>query len=438
MRSAATANSQSDSDRDELAPVTTPTGLSLPFDAYLSAVRPAYQPIVDLVTGDVVAFEALARWPELPGATPDRVFSAARAEGRLAELDWACRAASLNGALEANLGFEHVLFVNVEPETLGSEPPEAAAEIVEHAHHDLRVMWELTERSLTHRPAELLRLVAAARANGWGIALDDVGAEPASLALLPFLAPDVVKLDMALIRHRPNPDQAAIMTAVMAHAERTGAIILAEGIETVAHLDQALALGARLGQGWLFAKPGPLRATAAPRRRLEMHVPETRVDVSPFDVVAGSGRLGFGRKALLIDLSHHLERFAAGLITPPVVLGAFQTADRFTPATATRYTRLGATCPLVAAFGVGLGPAPAPGVFGADLAPTDPLCGEWTVTVVGPHFAGALIARDLGDDGPDLDRRFEFAVTHDRDLVLRAARSMMARITSQQSGDGAG
>jgi EAL domain-containing protein (putative c-di-GMP-specific phosphodiesterase class I) len=402
-----------------------------PLDAYLShRLRPSYQPIVDLASREVVAFEALARWPDLPDISPEEVFAAARAEGRVVELDWACRVASLRGALDSNFGAEHVLFINVEPDTLGSAPPAGSGVVLDFARQRLRVVLELTERSLATRPAELLRLVEWARSNGWGIALDDVGAEPASLAMLPFLAPDVVKLDMTLIRHRPTSDQAAIMTAVMAHSERTGAVILAEGIEDLAHLDQALALGARLGQGWLFGRPGALQRSSALAQRLEMTEPATRVDPSSFAVVAGSGQLRVGRKGLLIDLSHHLERHAHSLATPPVVIGAFQTADRFTRATALRYARLATVCPLVAALGVGLGPSPAPGVHGADLAKSDPMCAEWSVAVVGSHFAGALVARDLGDDGPDLDRRYEFAVTHDRDLVLRVALSMMSRITS--------
>ena len=64
------------------------------------------------------------------------------------------------------------------------------------------------------------------------VALDDVGAEEGSLALLPFLRPDVVKLDMSLVRGVPRDAAATITAAVRAYAERTGAVILAEGIET--------------------------------------------------------------------------------------------------------------------------------------------------------------------------------------------------------------
>lgn len=179
----------------------TPPGVAAPlestFDQFVSrrSLQAAYQPIVELASETVVGFEALARWPTLAGATPDVVFAAARKCGRTAELDWACRLAALEGALDFGLGREHALFVNVEPAGLGAVEPENAGATNDAAQRGLRVVLELTERSLARNPAELLRVVGLARDRDWGIALDDVGAEPESLALLPFLAPDVVKLD---------------------------------------------------------------------------------------------------------------------------------------------------------------------------------------------------------------------------------------------------
>lgn len=392
-------------------------------------IRPAFQPIADLATREVVAFEALARWPDLPDAGPDAVFAAARMQGRTAELDWACRLAALETALDFGLGRDHMLFVNVEPETLGSPGPPRTSAILATAGERLRVMLELTERSLARRPADLLRLVEWARQHGWGIALDDVGAEPASLALLPFLAPDVVKLDMALVRQRPDADQAAIMAAVMAHSERSGAVILAEGIETSAHLDQALALGATLGQGWSIGRPGPLARMPAPSRCIGLADRLPPVSPTPFSTVEQHPGLRIGRKGLLLDLSLHIETQGRHLDQAPVVLSAFQTGERFTPATTVRYRRLAGRCPLVGALGVGLSIDPVLGVHSVSLTADDPLAQEWTVTTIGPHYAAALVARDLGDTGPDHERRFEFVVTHDREIVLAAARSLMSRLT---------
>ena len=71
---------------------------------------------------------------------------------------------------------------------------------------------------------------------------------------------------------------------------------------------------------------------------------------------------------------------------------------------------------------------PAPGVRGAALDPDDPLYGEWTVVVLGPHFAAALCAKDRFETGPRLERLFDFALTYDRDLVIEAAAALMRRV----------
>jgi hypothetical protein len=88
------------------------------------AVRSLFQPIVELDTGRVVAYEALARGPQGPLERPDHLFAAARAAGRLTELDAACRSAALTGALAAGLVTPLTLFVNVEPEVLDRTPME--------------------------------------------------------------------------------------------------------------------------------------------------------------------------------------------------------------------------------------------------------------------------------------------------------------------------
>jgi DICT domain-containing protein len=67
-------------------------------------------------------------------------------------------------------------------------------------------------------------------------------------------------------------------------------------------------------------------------------------------------------------------------------------------------------------------------VLGGRLPVSDVLRGEWDVIVIGPQYAAALVARDLGDGGPDRDRRFDAVITHDRDLVIRAAQSLVARL----------
>ena len=286
---------------------------------------------------------------------------------------------------------------------------------------------------MLERPAELLRAVHDLRASGCAIALDDVGAVPDSLSLLSLIAPDVIKLDLSLIQRWPDIRQAAIVAAVAAYSERTEATILAEGIETEVHLAQALSLGASLGQGWFFSRAEPLGDLRPPTNIFNICRPSPDTLLTPFSGVDPS-LVRVGPKGFLLGLSHHLESQGITLSTPPVVIGAFQEARHLTEYTALRYERLAARCPLVAAVGIGLPAEPIPGVRGVSLPIDDPLKGEWVVAVIGTHFTGALIAKDLGDSGPDRDRRFAFTLTHDAVAVLAAARSILQRVDPTRSG----
>ena len=402
-------------------------------------IRSVYQPIVELSSGDVVAYEALARGPAGPMQSPDVLFAAARAEGLLSELDEACRAAAVQGAIDRTLLAPLTIFVNVEPEILDEAPLTELLSIAKRTPGELRIMLEITERALAARPAELLRTIGRVRALGWGIALDDVGAEPASLAFMSLLRPDVVKLDMSLIQDQPTRQIAEVMNAVNSYAELGGALILAEGIETEAHLDTAAALGATLAQGWYFGRPtaepvpqlgsmGLLLPPARPTGTKHAGEPESEA-VSPFDCLPAGTVPRRARKRLLIELSKHLEREAMRLGESCVVASCFQYHHHFTPATALRYRDLVERTGFVAALGAGLTVEPVPGLRGASLADDDPIIGEWDVVVLSPHFSAALLARDLGDTGPEMERRYEYTLTYQRATVIAAAHQLLLRVT---------
>lgn len=387
------------------------------------------QPIVELSTGAVVGYEALARGPHGPLATPDAMFAAARAQGHLAALDMECRRAALRAAVEHGVTSPQWLFVNVEPEILEQAPMEDLLAIADGAPHGLQIVLELTERSLGSRPAEMLRTVARLRSAGWRIALDDVGADDVSLAFMPLLRPEVVKLDLRLVQQRPTPEITAITMAVNAYAESAGAVVLAEGIETQEHVLLARALGARLGQGWLYGRP---RSGLAQERKTSiLDLPSSSPSApsrSPFACLPPGTSTRRSTKPLLIEMSKHLERAAITHGGTCLVLSTFQHAIFFTPATKERYRALAAAVGFVAALGEGLAGSPVEGVRGADLDVLDPVLGEWDVVVLAPHFAAALLARDLGEQGPDHDRTFEFAVTFDRDAVISAAHGLLSRV----------
>ena len=400
-----------------------------------SAVHSVFQPIVELDTGRVVAYEALARGPAGPLSTPEALFAAARAAGRLAELDHACRRAAVEGALERGLLAPLTLFVNVEPEVLDTAPLEDLLAIARDCPGELRIVLEITERALAARPAELLRTVDRVRVLGWRLALDDVGAEPASLAFMPLIRPDVVKLDLRLVQDRPDRAVAEIMNAVNSYAEQSGALVLAEGIETEAHLEFARALGATLGQGWLLGRPGPGANPAYVVGELDLPaalpVVASGALQSPFACLPGSVPLRRSRKALLIELSKQLEREALRLGDTCIVAATFQQARHFTASTRARYAALVAATGFVCALGEDLPQEPIPGVRGAALAADDPVRSEWDLVVLSPHYSVALLARDLGDGGEDMDRRFEYALTYQRDTVVRAAHELLSRVVAR-------
>jgi hypothetical protein len=315
-------------------------------------------------------------------------------------------------------------------QAVDAPPPPEHRELVREANGRLGAVLELTEQAIATRPAQMLEMVDRLRAAGPSIALDDVGAVSRSLALMPLIAPDVVKLDMRLVQDGPDAKLAAVANAVSAEAERTGAAIIAEGIETPGHVAIALALGADYGQGWLYGRPGPLpedlpvpAQALGSRRVTPINDPRT-----PFEIVAAARETRQGQKSLLLTISRQLERQAALQGESTILIAAFQEARHFTRETSESYRALASGLAFVAAIGNGIPAAPSPGIRGGDLAPESALVREWNVTVVAPHFAAAFVGRDLGDTGEDAQRRFDFAITYDRELAIQAARALMREI----------
>lgn len=398
-------------------------------------LRMLFQPIVELEGRRAVGFEALARGPVGSALErPDDLFAEARRRGLLSDLDWACRSAAVLQARAAGLRRPLALFVNVEPDAIVRRPADAGlVDTWESTRSEFSIVLEVTERALLDRPAELLRDLELARESGCRIAVDDVGADPRSLALMPFLYPDVIKLDLRLVQQHPGREVARIVNAVRAEAERSGAQILAEGVESERHLEMAYALGATLGQGYLFGRPGPLDPTR-PAALLQSHrPPRLNVPNTPFELIGANIRSRISRKPLLIAISKQLEAEAAEIGETATVTAAFQEARFFTERTRRRYVELAGTTAFVAALGQGMTSEPAAGVRGIDLAAGDPLRGEWTIAVVAPHFAACLSARDLGDRGPELERRFEYSLTFDRQLAIAAADSLLQRVTTAEA-----
>jgi hypothetical protein len=334
--------------------------------------------------------------------------------------------------MEAGLAAPFTLFCNMEPEAIDSAPPFDLRDVWERAKQEVRVMTEITERAMTLRPAELLSTAGGIRDAGWGIALDDVGAEPASLALMPFLDPDVIKLDLRLIQDTPTEDLAEVINAVNAEAERSNLTILSEGIETEQHERTSLAFGATLGQGWLYGRPAPLpnplpEATKSVQllgRKLGAR--QARVS----RIVGTMQSIRTGTKPILHSMSRHLETQARSLGETAVLLAIFEDAQFFAGQTKARYEQLARDIAFVGVIGPGMPPVPGDGVRGANIDANDELFDEWGIAVISPHFAAAFVARPAGNRSlPDAQRQFQFALTYNREYVIETARNMMSKIT---------
>ena len=231
-----------------LAPVT-----SFAARAALGAIDsmvPCFQTVVALHTSEVVGVEALARWPTVKGADPAEVFALARSRGVVSDIDFACRSAAVKAAQSAGLTDSLALYLNFEPSGIVDD---ACTEVhLDSLVCEANVVLEITERGLDVHPDRLRAMVRSARRRGFAIALDDVGSNSATLEALSVVEPDIVKLDAAIVRRPTTLHTARPGFAVRRYVASTGAVLLAEGIESERDHDRALKLGATLGQGWLF------------------------------------------------------------------------------------------------------------------------------------------------------------------------------------------
>lgn len=229
----------------------------------IDSMVPCFQPVVDLGTGSVVGIEALARWPTVENVNPAEVFALARSSGIVSDIDFACRKAAIREACSIELTAGLALYLNYEPS--GISDPELTEIHLDALECGLDVVLEITERGLGTNPEQLRSMVRSARRRGFSIALDDVGSNAATLEALSVVEPDIVKLDSHLVRHPHSFRSLRAKSAVRRYVAATGAVVLAEGIESELDRRRAVRLGATLGQGWLFGRATTSRDLSLPR-----------------------------------------------------------------------------------------------------------------------------------------------------------------------------
>jgi EAL domain-containing protein (putative c-di-GMP-specific phosphodiesterase class I) len=216
----------------------------------------AWQPIVEVASGEVVAAEALARFPERAPTPTVEVFAQARAAGVGPALEAACLQIVL--AARERLPPGVLASVNVSPTALCD--PLVRATWPE----DLSgVLVELTEQAASEDVA-IDGAVAELRHRGAQLAVDDASTGYAGLLRLARLRPDVVKLDRDLVAGSEDKvDQRAVIEALVSLAHRIGARVIGEGVESLDDLIQLAALGVDQAQGWAIAPPAATLADVA-------------------------------------------------------------------------------------------------------------------------------------------------------------------------------
>jgi EAL domain-containing protein (putative c-di-GMP-specific phosphodiesterase class I) len=398
-------------------------------------VRAEFQPVVRIDGGEAVGFEAFARCDQRAFAGPRQMYAAARDAGLSAQLDQVVHAAAYRSALEAKLHPSQSVFVNADLTELGLPVPKDLADVHAQAAARLRLFIDVSEGQISRDPAAALAGLAHIRAAGWGVSWDNAGTNPDSMALMPLVRPDVIKIDMSVIQDSTHPIAARLVNTAYAYAERTGAALLAAGIETTEHVAIAQGLGARLGQGYLFGRPGALPGNAArtPSGAITL-IPELSPNDpadTPFQVYQQAHEPAGGSLATLSAFARHIESRCAMDPEPPVLLACLPQA------------RLASGSPLAmlemiarnTSFAAALLPAApehaVPRVRLTALAADDPIRREWALAVLGPHFAVLLTAERADEAADDVLR---VGLTYHRDTVLRAARCLLARTHPDPAG----
>jgi EAL domain-containing protein (putative c-di-GMP-specific phosphodiesterase class I) len=228
-------------------------GLEASFDSALESLWMAFQPILRASDRSVFGYEALLRTEEPTLIRPPLVVDAAERLNALPRLGRRVRA--LAAAAMAQATPDACLFLNLHPADLADDELFLSAAPLSQLAS--RVVLEVTERAAIEEVDDVERRVHELRQRGFRIAVDDLGAGYAGLSSFALLEPEIVKLDLSLLRDiDQSPVKQKLVASMTALCKDMGFLVVAEGIETAAERDCVVSLGCDLLQGFLFARPG--------------------------------------------------------------------------------------------------------------------------------------------------------------------------------------
>ncbi|MEA1079389.1 EAL domain-containing protein [Marinobacter sp. ASW11-75] len=215
----------------------------------------AFQPIVDVVNRSVYAYEALVRGLEGEGAMS--VLEQVNERNRYT-FDQVCRVKAVK--LAARLGMESRLSINFMPNAVYQAEYCIRTTLAAAKTYDFdtrKIIFELTENEKLASVEHLVSIIEAYKEMGFATAIDDFGAGYSRFNIMIASPPDILKLDMGLIRGiHDNPNKQAVVSGIITMMNHLGGRIVAEGVETKQEYFWLRSQGINLYQGYLFAKPG--------------------------------------------------------------------------------------------------------------------------------------------------------------------------------------
>lgn len=226
-----------------------------------SRITPVFQPIFELATGRVRAFEALSWGPAGSGfETGETLFAFAERADLLLPLERVCRRRILEEAGGIVPG--QLLFVNLSPAAASDDEflqGTFERQVREKGFEPSGIVVEITERTYALHHALFTKVLQELRREGFLIAVDDMGTGYASFSSLAEIQPDYLKFDSVFVHeiqnHRIKRD---LLDAMLSFAKKTSTHVIAEGIETEEELETLIELGVPYGQGFYLARPTPL------------------------------------------------------------------------------------------------------------------------------------------------------------------------------------
>lgn len=238
------------------------------------------QPIVNLADGRIVSQEMLIRGPEGPLQRPDNLFRYCQEKDILAAVDLCCLKRCAEAARSSNpKGTRY--HVNILPATLLQTPAEELIRVLKVNDDYGHCVLEISEQQLLGDPSVLVPRVRALQDAGIRIAIDDVGFGNSCLEGLLVLHPEVMKVDKRLVQGLSGDTaMRTTLTRLLRVAAVLGAEVVAEGIEEAEDYRLLLDMGVKLGQGYLFGRPQPVKVPGhrptGPAGTPESPLPEAR------------------------------------------------------------------------------------------------------------------------------------------------------------------